>query len=178
MRFQIEVVQGYDKDQVDLIIPDLTTFAARVPVTLGTPTINWSVNVIKESEIDELSISLNELSIYHLLAGGQAEHSLKNDITASETPGLTDLNEAAKTAKWEDIEAFSSKILHGHMKTVLLGNNMYVMTKGPEMGEEPCLSHGLSMVNTYTEMTSASRHIPVVIKNQTAVPILLARASR
>ena len=54
-------------------------------------------------------------------------------------------------------------------KTVLLGNNMYIMTQAPEKGEEPCLLHSLSMVNTYTEMTTGSRHVTVVIKNQTAV---------
>ena len=40
--------------------------------------------------------------------------------------------------KQEKIEVFLSKIVHGHTKTVLLGNNMYVMTQAPEKGEEPC----------------------------------------
>ena len=40
-----------------------------LPVTLGTPTINQIMNVIKESKIDELSVSLNESRISCLLAG-------------------------------------------------------------------------------------------------------------
>ena len=55
--------------------------------------------MINESEIDELSVSLNGLRISHLLAGHWAEHSLKNDTTISLTLGLTDLNEAVKTMK-------------------------------------------------------------------------------
>ena len=39
--------------------------------------------------------------------------------------------------KWEQIEAFSSKIVHGYMKTVLLGNNIYEKTQAPEKGGNP-----------------------------------------
>ena len=75
--------------------------------------------------------------------------------------------------KQEEIEVFSSKIVHGCTKTVLLGNKMYVMTQGPEKVEDPILPHGLSMANTYTEMTTGSNGIAIVIKNQTAVPITI-----
>ena len=54
IRVQVEGVWGYDKDQVALVIPDSTIFGSQVPVTLGTPTINQIINMIKESEIDEL----------------------------------------------------------------------------------------------------------------------------
>ena len=37
------------------------------------------------------------------------------------------------------------------------------------------MPHGLSMVNTYTEMTTGSRHVAVVIKNQTAAPIIISK---
>ena len=52
---------------------------------------------------------------------------------------------------------------------------MYIMTQAPEKGEEPCLPHGLRMVNTYTEMTTESRHIALVIKNQTAAPLIIGK---
>ena len=59
------------------------------------------------------------------------------------------------------------------MKTVLLDNNMYIMTQAPEKGEEPCLPHGLSMVNAYTEIATGSRHVTIVIKNQTGSLIII-----
>ena len=40
MRVQAEGMKGYDKDHIALVIPDLTSFGVRVPITLGTPTIN------------------------------------------------------------------------------------------------------------------------------------------
>ena len=36
---QVDGVQGYDEDQIALIIPDFSRFVVRVPVILGMPTI-------------------------------------------------------------------------------------------------------------------------------------------
>ena len=92
IRVQVEGLKGYNEDQVALVVLDLTAFASRVLVTLGACTINQIMNVIKESKIDELSVSLNGLRISHLLAGCQVELSLKNNTTSSPTPDPTDLN--------------------------------------------------------------------------------------
>ena len=62
-------MKGYNEDQVVLVVLDLAAYGSRVPVTLGIPTINQIINVIKENEIDELSVSLNGLRISCLLAG-------------------------------------------------------------------------------------------------------------
>ena len=163
-------MKGYNEDQAALVVPDLTTFRSRVLVTLGTPTIKQIMNVIKESEIDKLSVSLSGLGIPHLLAGHQAELSLKDNTIASPIPDL-----AIKTMKQEEIEAFSSKIIHGCTKTGFLGNNMYAMTQAPENSKEPCLPHGQSMANTYSKMTMGSKHVAVVIKNQTATLIIISK---
>ena len=53
IRVQVEGVWGYEEDQVTQVITDSTGIGSQVPVTLGTPTINWIINMIKESEIDE-----------------------------------------------------------------------------------------------------------------------------
>ena len=66
--------------------------------------------MIKVNETDELSVSLSQLRISCLLAGCGAELSLKNDTTTSQTPGLTDLNEAVKTTKYKEIEAFCLRL--------------------------------------------------------------------
>ena len=64
----MEGVRGYDEDQVALVIPNPTEFDSQVLVILGTLTITWIINVTKESEIDELSVSLNGSGISYLLA--------------------------------------------------------------------------------------------------------------
>ena len=40
IQVQVDRVQGYDKDQIALVIPDLSNFVAQIPVILGTPTIS------------------------------------------------------------------------------------------------------------------------------------------
>ena len=112
IRVQVEGVWGYDENQVALIILDPTDFVSQVPVILGTPTINQIINMIKESEIDELLVSLNKLRISQLLACHQAELSIGTKTAANQTVDPADLNEAANTIKKEEIDAFSSKIIH------------------------------------------------------------------
>ena len=63
IRIQLEGVWGYDKGKVNLVIPDCTDFGSQVLVTVGSPTINQIINMINESEIDVLSVSLNGLKI-------------------------------------------------------------------------------------------------------------------
>ena len=48
VQVQVDRVQGYDEDQIALVIPDLSNFVVRVPVILGIPTISHIMNVMKE----------------------------------------------------------------------------------------------------------------------------------
>ena len=100
-----------------LVVPDLTAFGSQVLVTLGTPTINQIINVIKERKIDGFSASLNGSRISCLLACHLAELSIRSEAAAAtQTMDLTNLNEAVKMTKREDIDTFSSKIVHGQTR--------------------------------------------------------------
>ena len=50
IQVQVDGVQGYDEDQIALVILDLSNLVVRVPVILGTPTISQVVNVIREGD--------------------------------------------------------------------------------------------------------------------------------
>ena len=106
-------------------------------VTLGIPTFNQIINVIKESEIGELPASLNGSRIAQLLAYLQVELLVKSKAAANQTVDPTNLNEVVKKTKKEEIDAFSSKIIDGQTKTMLLGNNMHVMTQSLKGGDGP-----------------------------------------
>ena len=139
-----------------LVIPDSTAFGSQVLVTLGTLTIYQIINTIKESEIGEFSASLNGLRVSCLLVCCQAELSIRSEMAANQTMDLTDLNEADKIIKKEEIEAFSSKMIHTQTKTISLSSNMHMMMQTLEGGDGTGLPHGLSVINTYTEMTTGS----------------------
>ena len=55
IRVQVDGVGDYNEDQIALLIPDLSKFTSRMPVTLGTLTIGRVLNVIKESELNVLA---------------------------------------------------------------------------------------------------------------------------
>ena len=76
--------------------------------------------------------------------------------------------------EWRD-RTFLSKIIHGQMKTMLLGNNMHVMTQCLRGGDGPHLPHSLSVVNTYTGVISGNKWVVVVVKNLTAIPITITK---
>ena len=51
MRVQIEGMPHYDEQQVVFVLDDPSGFSARIPVILGTPTINRVVQTMKELEM-------------------------------------------------------------------------------------------------------------------------------
>ena len=61
------------------------------------------------------------------------------------------------------------------MKTMLLGNNMHVITQSLREGDGLHLPHGLSVMNMYTKVISGSKWVVVVVKNLMAVPITISK---
>ena len=57
-----------DEYQIALITPDLSNFAVRVPMILGTPTIGRVLNVVREAEMDALAMPWANARAAHLLA--------------------------------------------------------------------------------------------------------------
>ena len=56
MRVQIQGMPHYDEQQVVFILDDPSGFSARIPVILGTPTINRVVQTMKESEMHDAPV--------------------------------------------------------------------------------------------------------------------------
>ena len=52
---------------------------------------------------------------------------------------------------------------------------MYVMNQDLEEGNGSHLPHGLNILNTYTEMTTGSKWVTVMVKDLTAALITIAR---
>ena len=64
---QVDGVQGYNEDQIALVIPDLSNFVAQIPVILGTPIISQVINMMKEAEVDALATPWANARVAHLL---------------------------------------------------------------------------------------------------------------
>ena len=146
IQVQIDGVQGYDKDQIALVIPDLSNFVAQIPVILGTPTISQVVNVMKEVEVDTLAMPWANARVAHLL--------LVHRMTTMEVgDGLKEeldpdsYDQLMYTQNAETIEPFSSCIMpvkagRAHMRECI---NVMVQALQTEDGSLP---QGLTTQNT------------------------------
>ena len=165
---QVDGVQGYDEDQIALIIPDFSHFANRVPIILGTPTIGQVVNVMKEAEMDDLAMPWANARAAHLLAVWRmAPVEVEDD--GKEGYKISQEGFIMHTQKVELLEPFSSHVIPIEMMEAYLGEclNMRVQSLHVQDGT---LSPGLTIQNTYTELRKGSKKVVVVVQNHTASP--------
>ena len=67
-RLQVREVAGYGEDVVFLVVPDGSNFGKRVPIVIGTCTLVRVINVIKESEMDQISTPWSTVRLAQLLS--------------------------------------------------------------------------------------------------------------
>ena len=134
IRVQVDRVQGYDEDQIALVIPDLSNFAARIPVILGTPTISHIINVMKEKEINALVMPWANARVAHLLSvhrmtavnvGGKFAEEASSD----------DYDKVVFTQNVETIEAFSSHTVQVRVERAYTGGHINIMTQALWAGD-------------------------------------------
>ena len=123
---QVDGVQGYNKDAIALVNLDLSNFAAQIPVILGTPTISWVVNVMKEAEVDALATPWANARVAHLL-------SVHRMMTMEVGDGLKEesdpdgYDQLMYTQNVETIEPFSSCVIPVKMGRAYMGEHINVM---------------------------------------------------
>ena len=107
---QIDGVQGYDEDEIALVIPDLSNFVAQIPVILGTPTISRVVNVMKEAEMDALVMPWANARVVHLLS---VHRMMPMEVVdgKKEEVVVDGYDQLMYTQNVETIEPFSSQVM-------------------------------------------------------------------
>ena len=166
IQVQVDGVQGYDKDQIVLVIPDLSNFAAQIPVIFGTPTISQVINVMKEAEIDALAMLWVNARVAHLLLVHRMMMVEVGD-SIKEEPNLDGYDQVMLTQNVETIELFSSHVVLVKMGRAYTGECINVMVQGLQT-EDASWQEGLTVQNTYTELRQGSRKVVVVVRNSTA----------
>ena len=163
---QVDRVQGYDKDQIALVILDLSSFVAWVPVNLGTPMISHFVNMIKKREIDTLVTPWVNAWVPYLLAVWCAAAMVEDKFAV----GVSDPIEYDKVVTTKDtkmIDAFSSHIIHVRTRNACMDVRLSVMTQDL-CAEDGSLPQGLTIQNVYTEMHNGSKNVTIIVRNSTA----------
>ena len=173
IRVQVDRVQGYDEDQIALIIPDFSNFAVRVPVILGTPTIRRVVNIMRETEVDALAMPWANARAAHLIAIRRMA-PVKVGNTHEKGYDINQDSFVRYTQKVETLEPFSSHLIPMKMTEAYLGECLNVMVQALYV-QDGTLPPGLTMQNMYTELRKCSKKAVVVVQNHTAYPQTLQK---
>ena len=163
---QVDKVQGYDEDQIALVILDLSNFAAWIPVILGTTTISHVINVMKEKEIDALAMPWANARVAHLLLVHRMATVKVGDEFMEETSS-DDYDEVVFTWNVETIEAFSSHLLQVRAERAHTSGCINIMTQAL-WARDGFLLQGLAVQNMYMELRQGSKNAVMVVRNSMA----------
>ena len=154
IRVQVEGVQGYDEDQIALVILDFSNFATIVPIILGMPTIGCVVNVMTEAEMDALAMQWANARMAHLLA---VCRMMPKDVGDDQEEKFDCNNDdpLMYTQKAETLEPSSSHIIPVKTGEAYLGECTNVMVQ-VLWTQDDTLPPGLTVQNTYTELRKGS----------------------
>ena len=164
MNVKVPCVQGYDEDQVTIVMddPDMSECL----VILGTPTI-YHMEVIKESEISKLAVPWASSRVSWLMRDVQARlgQVVMNDVANKPILPLN-VDEVVRVASKCTIPPFGHKAIHGKVNLVLHGYKMNMMTHGLEK-RSPSLPLGIDVQTVYATLADGSNRVTVVLRNNT-----------
>ena len=154
MNAKVPCVQGYDEDQVTIVI-------------LGTLTIYRVMEVIKESEISKLAVPWASSQVSWLMRDVQARFGqvVMNDVANKPILPLN-VDEVVRVTSKCTVPPFGHKAIHGKVNLVLHGYKMNVMTHGLEK-RSPSLPLGIDVQTVYATLTDGSNRVTVVLRNNT-----------
>ena len=135
---QVEGIPSYYKEQVALVIPNVTQLGLKVLVILGTPTIHQLCRQMKESEIQVapeewhhvlLSYeALRNVSIHAMTPQLDPDAGMKYPTNTGQNP--VDLDKPVLLKDKVIIPAFASQIVHVQtQKTFMKGHRLNVMVQ-------------------------------------------------
>ena len=136
---------------------DPSRFSARIPVILGTPTINRVIQTMKELEMHSALMEWQMARVAYEWTQGFQFHQaglserLKFPTNTAEDP--LDLDEKVLLTDKCTIPGFQSIVTHGHTQNMMMmGHCLNVMTQAPYPEDKADLSNGLYVMRTYTEL--------------------------
>ena len=152
---QVDRVQGYDENQIALVISDLSNFAAWIPIIFGTCTISRVINVMKEAVIDALAMLWANARVGHLLLVHRMSTVEVGD-GLKEEPNLDGYDQVMFTQNVETIEPFFSHVVLVKVGRAHTGEHINIMVQAL-WTEDGSLPQGLTVQNTYTKLRQGSK---------------------
>ena len=165
MNVKVPCVQGYDEDQIAMVMddPGMTGWQ----VILGTPTLYHVMEVIKESEISKLAVPWASSRVSWLMRDvlAKLDQVVVNDI-ANKPIAPLHVDEVVRVTSKCTVPPFGHKAIHGKVNLILHGYKMNMMTHGLEK-RSPSLPLGIDVQTVYTTLADGSNRVTVVLRNNT-----------
>ena len=165
MNVKVPCVQGYDEDQIAIVMddPGMTEWL----VILGTPTIYRVMEVIKESEISELAVPWASSRLLWLMRDMHARlgQVVVNDV-ANKPISPLNVDKVVRVASKCTVPPFGHKVIHGKVNLILHGYKMNVMTRGLEK-RSSSLPLGIDVQTVYATLADGSNRVTVVLRDNT-----------
>ena len=152
MNVKVPCIQGYNEDQVALVMDD--PGMTECPVILGTLTLYRVMEVIKESEISKLAVPWSSSRISWLMwdVAARLGQVVMNDVA----------NKPIAPLNVDEVVRVASKCT----VLVLHGCRLNVMTHGLE-NRSPSLPLGIDVQTAYSTLANGSSRVPVILRNNT-----------
>ena len=165
MNVKVPCIQGYDEDQVALVMDD--PGMTECPIILGTSTLYRVMEVIKESEISKLAVPWSSSRISWLMQDVTARlgQVVMNDVANKPIMPLN-VDEVVRVASKCTVPPFGHKVIHGKVNLVLHGCRLNVMTHGLEK-RSPSLPLGIDVQTAYSTLANSSSRVPFILRNNT-----------
>ena len=156
----------YDEDQVALVIRDGSEFNQRVPVIIGTPTIDRVVRALKESKMDTVPEEWQRAWHAHEYVNGFFVRSLNpaEPMQTNTHQNPLDLNEKVFLKNKCTIPRFESVVVRARThRTMMMGYHLNVMTQVPYVEDRVNLLVGVYVVPMYSELWDGSWSVAMVL---------------
>ena len=179
-RLQVREVAGYDEDVVFLVVPDKSTFGKWVPIVIGTCTLVWVINVIKESKMDWIStpwvtVYLVQLLSWHIVTGETKEKGAEGTDASEEK----EVDTVVKMMDSIHVGPFQTEVLEGKISQAP-ARDTHVMVapighSEVKQGRAWQLPPGLQVLHAYTTLMGGSKQVSILVQNMTDNAIFLKK---
>ena len=176
IQVQFPRIPSYDENQVALVIRDGSEFSQRVPVIIGTPTIDWIVRALKESGLDTIPEEWQRARCAHEYINCFFVRSMNpaGPMPTNTNQNPLDLNEKVLLKNKCTIPRFESVVVWARThRMMMMGYCLNIMTQAPYVEDWANLPVGVYVIPTYSELRDSSRSVAVVLRNLTGKPVHL-----
>ena len=177
MSMQIDGISGYNEDQVVLMACSSAEFAHHVPIILGTPTMDWAIRAIKESEIDRLATPWACVRKSTLLRAATTRvAAVRADVTTKPVD-VVGYEELVRLLTVEVVEPFKMLVVKARTKITFTAGCLCCSTLAMD-SKDGTLPPGLIVTGAYTVLKRGSKTVPVILHNTTGLPIILRKGQK